>query len=242
MTGRRLIISMLIVLIVCGTAWWITAHWGFYLRILSVLWPIMVGFLVIMAILLEARWWLRFDPWYYQTGPTTCRERWQTCGADDEIRGAVQPVLNNDKWVGRESSEGFLIRRKSHWRHFGSRVFLALEDTDQGTAIRYEVRPLWTIPLLITIGPAFYFSRFRPLFVVSPFSWFLTPWVLLTVGFALAYYPWVARRAVRHMGRVKHIRRALARHGMRICETCGYDLFGHGEEHKCPECGTPFMD
>ena len=37
--------------------------------------------------------------------------------------------------------------------------------------------------------------------------------------------------------RLRHIRNGLARFNLRVCEECGYDLFGHEVLTVCPECG-----
>ena len=152
-----------LVFVVAVTTYWIATHWSYYRGILLGLWPLLVGFLVALATLLETAWWLRFDRWYYTAGPTSHREQWQTCGSDEQVREAIRPILDTDKWTGRESVEGFFIRRQSY-RRFGSRVCLRLEDTDQGTLVGYEVRPIWTVPLWLIAVAALFFSKFRVFF------------------------------------------------------------------------------
>ncbi len=238
MTRRNIIVLLVIGLIVAGTVFWIVYHWAYYLRILAGLWPLLVGFLVTVAALLEVVWWLRFDRWYYQSGPTVRCEQWQTSGSNDQVREAIRPVLNTKGWAGRESPEGFLIRRRGFWKRYGSRVCLRLEDTDQGALIRYEVRPLWTMPLWIIAAAALFFSPFRVFFFTPATSWFVTPCFCLLAVYAVAYYVWPAPYEAKRMARVKHIRRALAGYRLGVCEKCGYDLFGHSRKHVCPECGT----
>ena len=87
---------------------------------------------------------------------------------------------------------------------------------------------------------ALYFSRFRVLFVAPGTAWFTVPWSLLVLGWAVSYYVWLAPREARGMRRMRHIRRALAEFRLGVCETCGYDLFGHVEKSVCPECGAAF--
>jgi hypothetical protein len=237
-TRRNVIALVLIGLIVAGTVYWIASHWNTYGGILAGLWPLLVGFLVALVSLWEVAWWLRFDGWYYQFGPTIRCEQWQTCGTDDQIREAIRPILNTENWVGRETSAGFLVRREGFWRRYGSRVSLRLEDTEQGTAVRYEVRPLLTAPLWLLAVAALFFSPFRVFFFVPAIAWFATPCFCLLVIWVFVYYIWLAPYEAKRMARVKHIRAALAEYRLAVCEECGYDLFGHSEKLVCPECGT----
>ena len=128
-THRKLIALLLAALAGAVAVFWIMDRWPAGRTLLVVYWPLVLGCLVVAASLLEIAWWLRMHPWYYRTGPKVCGERWQTAGADDQLREAIRPVLNTDAWVGREASEGFFLRRMSLW-HFGSRVLLRLEDAD----------------------------------------------------------------------------------------------------------------
>ena len=229
--------ALLIVLVVVTTVWWITTHWSTYAPLLAMLWPLVVGFVVAIASFLEMSWWRRFDAWYYRTGPTVCREVWQTCGTLEQVTEAIRPVLDQEGWTGRETPARFFLRRRG-FRGFGSRVCLRLEDTHHGTAVVYEVRPLRMAPLWLGALAALYFSRFRVVFVAPGTAWFTVPWSLLVLGWAVTYYAWLAPREARRMKRMRHIRLALARFRLGVCEACGYDLFGHVESSICPECGA----
>jgi hypothetical protein len=230
---------MLIVIVVVATVYWVAGHWGTYARILAGLWPLLVGFLVVIASLLEVVWWMRFDGWYYQFGPTVCREQWQTSGTDEQIRESIRRILDTAGWVGRESPAGFSFRRAGFWE-YGSRVLLRLEETEQGTAVGYEVRPILAAPLWLPVAAALFFSPFRVFFFAPVISWLVTPVFFLLGVWAIAYYIWLAPREARRMARVRHIRQALAAYRLGVCEKCGYDLFGHSEKNVCPECGANF--
>jgi hypothetical protein len=234
-THRNVIAVVLIGLIVAGTAYWTARHWDTYAGILAGLWPLLVGLLVALASLLEVAWWLRFDAWYYRFGPKTSCEQWQTCGTGDQIRAAIRPALDAEGWIGQESSVGFFIRRASFWR-YGSRVSLRLEDTAQGTAVRYEVRPLLTAPLWLVAVAALFLSRFNVFFFNSAVAWIATPCFCVLLIWAVAYYPWLAPREAQRMARVRHIRAVLATYRLGVCEECGYDLTGN-VSGRCPECG-----
>ncbi len=237
MTRHRFIVLMLIGLIVAAGTYWIVGHWSAYRGLLVELWPIVVGSLVAVASVLEVVWWLRFDPWYYRTGPKICSESWQTSGRGEQLREAVRPVLTTGGWVGRESPGGFFVRRRGLWR-FGSRVSLHLEDTDQGTAVNYEVRPVLAAPLWLIFVASIVLSRFRVFLVVPIISWFIVPMLAFVTLHGIVYYVWLAPREAKRLARVGHIRRALARYRLGVCEECGYDLFGHSGAYVCPECGT----
>ena len=230
-------VVLLTVVIVVAAVYWIAGHWELYARLLAGLWPLVVNFLIIIAALLESAWRQRFDRWYYESGPAIRRERWQTSGTDDQIREAIRSVFHAKGWAGREYAEGFFIRRRTWW-NIGCRVLLRFEETDHGTAIRYEVRPLWQAPLWLAAVAVLFFSRFRVFFFVPALSWFMLPWAGLLIFWAVTYYVWLAPWEVRRLDRVKPIREALAAYRLGVCEKCGYDLFGHTEKSVCPECGT----
>ena len=59
-----------------------------------------------------------------------------------------------------------------------------------------------------------------------------------SVVIVFVIYKWIVPWDVARMGRLPTVRRALAPHGLLVCEPCGYDLFGHADANRCPECGS----
>lgn len=234
---KNIFVLGLIGLVVVSSVFWVVRHWSMYSKLLAETWPILVGFLVVVAMVLELKWWIRFDPWYYQTGPKIRNEEWQTSGTNDQIREAIRPVLNNREWTACESLNGFFIRRAGALR-FDLRIAIRLEDTDQGTLLRYEVRPILCVPLLLLFVGSIVGSWFRIFLFVPVVSWLIVPSLLFLFVYSIAYYLWLAPRKATRMARLAPIRSALAKYRMGVCEKCGYDLFGHLQKTVCPECGT----
>ena len=172
-----------------------------------------------------------FAGWYYRTGPAILRECWQTTAVDAQLRQAIRPLLGADGLVGRESAQGFCFRQRAATINAWTRIVLRIEETECGAALHYEIRPFYSMaPLTLPIawlaaaalgmGWLTLFSMFVPIVVV-----FVT-------------YKWIVPWDVARMGRLPTVRRALVSHGLLVCERCGYDLFGHTDAKRCPECGT----
>ncbi|MCZ6699899.1 MAG: hypothetical protein O7D94_13280 [Planctomycetota bacterium] len=108
---------------------------------------------------------------------------------------------------------------------------LRIEETERGTALHYEVRPFYSFaPLILPI--VFLAARILGMGALTLFS-AAAPIVVVFV-----IYKWIVPWDVARMGRLPSVRRALAVHGLLVCERCGYDLFGHSDANRCPECGT----
>ena len=78
----------------------------------------------------------------------------------------------------------------------------------------------WLVAATFGIGGLTLFSTAGPIVVV------------------FVIYKWIVPWDVARMGRLPTVRRALAPHGLLVCERCGYDLFGHTDANRCPECGS----
>ncbi len=184
-----------------------------------------------MALWFEAAAYYRFAGWYYRNGPAILRERWQTTADAAQIRQAVRVVLDADNLIGRESVDGFNFRQRTASVNSWTRIALRIEEAEHGAALHYEVRPFYSIaPLIIPIpwmifgasgitGGRIMFSAAAPVFLI------------------FAIYKWIMPWDVARIGRLRSVRRALARYGLRVCECCGYDLFGLTGGLRCPECG-----
>ena len=196
----------------------------------QVLLPLVALMLVMVVFAVETALYFSFNAWYYRTGPAVLRERWQTSGPVDQVRSAIRPSLRADGLVGRESREGFCIRQKTLGMNAWPRVLLRIEKSDRGAAISFEVRPYYTMALLIF--PLAWLAAGA--FGLGGFSAYLTVGVLVLV---VGIYKWIMPWDLKRINRLPGIRRALASYGLRICENCGYDLFGHDDPPRCPECG-----
>ena len=198
---------------------------------MNVLVPLVTLAVVMTVYLVEAAAYYRFSGWYYRTGPAVLRERWQTTAEDGQIRQAIRPLLGADELVGRESTEGFRFRQRAASINAWTRIVLRIERTERGAALHYEVRPFYSFaPLILPIawlaagtfgmGGLALFSVAGPIVIV------------------FVIYKWIVPWDVARMGRLPAVRRALARHGLLVCERCGYDLFGQTDGNRCPECGS----
>lgn len=198
---------------------------------LGILMPF-VTLLVTMAVYgVEVVAYYRFSGWYYRTGPAVLRERWQTTATVSQIRQAIRPLLSADNLVGCESSEGFRFRQVAVSINAWTRIDLRIEETSCGVALHYEVRPFYSmVPLILPLvwlsAAALGMGRETPYLAVG------------SIVIVFAIYKWILPWDVARMGRLPSIRRALARYGLRVCQQCGYDLFGHTDASRCPECGT----
>ncbi len=203
----------------------------FSTRIPDVLVPLVMLVVVMAAYFVEVAAYYCFAGWYYRTGPAILRERWQTVAVDAQIRRAIRPLLRADELVGRESAEGFRFRQRTVSINAWTRIVLRIEETERGAALHYEIRPFYsmaplTLPIVWLAAAALGMGRW------TLFSMFV-PIVIVFVT-----YKWIVPWDVARMGRLPTVRRALASHGLLVCERCGYDLFGHTDANRCPECGS----
>jgi hypothetical protein len=198
---------------------------------MNVLVPL-VTLVVFMAVyFVEAAAYYFFAGWYYRTGPAVLRERWQTAAVEGQIRQAIRPLLSADKLVGRESAEGFHFRQRAATINAWTRIVLRIEETERGAALYYEVRPFYSFaPLILPIA-----WLAASAFGMGGVTLFSAAGAIVVV---FVIYKWIVPWDVARMGRLPTVRRALAPHGLLVCERCGYDLFGHGDANRCPECGT----
>ncbi|MCZ6817304.1 MAG: hypothetical protein O7F76_11515 [Planctomycetota bacterium] len=198
---------------------------------MDILVPLVALLLVMVAYSVEAAAYYCFAGGYYRTGPAILRERWQTTAPADRIRETIRPLLSADQLVGRESAQGFHFRQRTASINAWTRIVLRIEETERGAALHYEVRPFYSFaPLILPtgwlaagvlgMGGLGLFSAAAPIAVV------------------FVIYKWIMPWDVARMGRLPSVRRALAVHGLLVCERCGYDLFGHSDANRCPECGT----
>ena len=198
---------------------------------MNVLVPLVTLLVVFGVYWFEVAAYYRFAGWYYRTGPAILRERWQTTAVDAQIRQAVRPLLGADELVGRESAEGFHFRQRAISINAWTRIALRIEETERGAALHYEVRPFYGFaPLILPMGwlSAASFGLGGQTFLVAGGS----------ILFVFVIYRWLVPWDVARMSRLPTVRRALAPHGLLVCERCGYDLFGHSDTNRCPECGS----
>ncbi len=189
------------------------------------------AFVLIMVVhVIEVSAYYHLSGWYYRRGPAILRERWQTRGSVDQVLGAVRAQLGADGLVGREVSGGFCFRQIAKSVNAWPRVFLGIEDTISGAAVVFAVRPFYSMGLLVF--PVVWLAVNA--FGVGNLAVHVT---VVGVVVVFATYRWILPWDVRRIGRLRTVRRALGSIGLRVCEACGYDLFGHDVDSSCPECG-----
>ncbi len=202
---------------------------------MHVLVPLVALGLAMVAYLVEVAAYYGFAGWYYRAGPAILRERWQTTAGDAQIREAIRPLLGADQLVGRESAEGFHFRQRAASVNAWTRIVLQIEETQRGAALHYQVRPFYSGALLIL-----------PIAWLAAGVFGMGGLTLLTgagsVVIVFVIYRWIVPWDIARMGRLRSVRRALAPHGLLVCERCGYDLFGHTPAARCPECGVSERD
>jgi hypothetical protein len=195
--------------------------------------PFLVSVVAFLLGLIETYLYYRFNEWYYRSGPAVVRESWQTKGSVEAVYRAVRPHLRADGMAGAERSAGFCLRQRWWVHNIWPRVWLGVEEAEEGAVLRFAVRPFCSftfglIPVAILMAAAV-----RRLVLVR-----LTLASLAAVLlFLLLYFTWLMRKNIAHIGRLRTIRQALASHGLHVCDRCGYDLFAHAPGSRCPECG-----
>lgn len=123
-------------------------------------------------------------------------------------------------WMSREEATEVEAERR---RMFGS----------GWTALRVVSQVFALAMVLLFIAVAKEAFRARGAGTVSSELFFAFTAVI--VGGALSWYDLRAYRR----DRVKQLRLALKRLGIRVCSRCDYDLRS-APDGRCPECGTPF--
>ncbi len=181
----------------------------------------------------EAMAYYRLMRWYYRAGPAIVHERWQTSADIVQVRAAIRPLLDTSDFVGRESSEGFCFRQRTASVNAWTRFMLRIEETECGVALHYEIRPFYSFILLFIPVLGLSASNFK-LGGLAVFS------VAGPTAFAVVFmiYKWIMPWDISRMDRLPIVRRALAPYGLLVCERCGYDLCGHTDARRCPECGS----
>jgi hypothetical protein len=143
--------------------------------------------------------------------------------------------LHADGLVGRQSPGGFCIRQETVSINAWPRIFLRIEKTNHGAVLRFEVRPFFAMALIFF--PIVWLTA--GVFGLGGILPYLAMGVLILL---VVIYKWIMPWDLRRIDRLPSIRRALAPFGLRICEHCGYDLFGHENPQRCPECGQTCGD
>ena len=197
----------------------------------NILLPLSAMIVTTLVYFVEAAAYYGFVGWYYRWGPAILRERWQTSGSVEQVRAAVRLHLIADGLVGRETRHGFFLRQTVASVNSWPRVVVRIEQAERGAALRFEVRPFYTMGLLIV--PIVWLGTSA--FGIGALTVNLT---IGLVGTLLAIYLWIMPWDMRRINRLPTIRRALTLLGLHVCEKCGYDLFGHADVSRCPECGT----
>lgn len=233
MSRKNVIILLLIVVIVADTVIRVVSDWKLYANTGN--WPLYFGFFVALLALLEAYFYWRFEGWYYRFGPKIRSETWRTAGRADEVCDAIRPYLVDKNVPARESAKGFMFRRPMYCFDTAYlRVFVRVGDTPAGAVIRYQVRPPYTIVLMLVFAVSLFFSAYGGL-------WFIRIVIWYQIGVTAVWVAWSIPRELKALARLRHVRRALARYGLKVCTQCGCDLVGQAESHLCPKCQAPLF-
>ena len=184
---------------------------------------IVVGLLVAELVLFVAN-----AHWYYAAGPVISRQTWQTGVDPGTAAAAVEEALAKTKLVWRRYDDTFIVRRP--WWHTSTypRVTLRVEAAGDGAAVVCEVKPFVTPALFGAYAAASQWS--------NPDSINLLLWGLLAFIVLMYVYFWLWE--LPRVRGVTEVRRQLAPIGVRVCQACGYDLYGLSDDARCPECGA----
>lgn len=187
--------------------------------------------LVLLLSLIECVLFFVFHAGYFRRGPTMVREEWQTNRPAAEVSRVIWKHLDADRLVGRERQGGFAIRQYALTTiNTYPRVWLSVRDGPHGAILTFEIRPF--LSMLVLPIPLLAAAALRLGVPLSTWSF-----VAFTLIYVILGYKWLLPYDVKRIGRLRSIRRALASMGLRICEKCGYDLFGTPDARNCPECG-----
>lgn len=166
--------------------------------------------------------------WYYRFGPAFHRSEWKSRISPTESYAAIERQARQLSLRVFAWGDTIGLRRK--WWQLGAYPRATIqfrEEADGGTLI-FEVRP-W-------IGMAL-FALAMPVLLVIPRLRHITTYsiILAVAAIVLCIYVGYWRREVRILSRAILGLNGL---GITLCPTCGYDLFGHEDGDRCPECGN----
>lgn len=163
--------------------------------------------------------------WYYQFGPVSQREEWQSSVPCDIAHSTLDKMLHAGELFGCRRGECYCFRQQGWTWGPLPRSVLTVIDSQPGAFLMHEVRPFlgflwWSLAVAGLIG-----------IVGHP---------VLAGGAALVivpYFHYTWRLNLDMWGRLRAVRRSLRSVGVYVCEHCGYDLHGLQPGTVCPECG-----
>jgi hypothetical protein len=192
----------------------------------KILYFVPVGLAVVAVVCSELVVYVRMTRWYFHWGPIAIGQRWQTRVGVQEAVAAVEKALEHSWLVWKKYDRSFAVRRPVWEPSTYPRICLRVEEDRNGAVVVYEVRPFVTMAPLVLMAllpPTTWYIAFA--------NWFVPAYVV--VGYTYFYL-----RESRRLRELDRVREALGEIGVRICPSCGYDLFGQVDGGVCPECGA----
>jgi hypothetical protein len=195
-------------------------------------WAVLLGGVILLLQLLgmvaELLVYLVMSRWYYLSGPTIVRHRWQTRMTPrmtpGEAVAAVEGALGGAKLAWRRYDTTFAIRRPWWEMSAYPRITLTIEAAPEGSALVVRVMPFVS-------GALFLYPAFIGIPKLLGFSLFL-------LGLCAAMYGYFFFWEMRRLPAIDRLREGLRKAGVRACGRCGYDLYGLAAGSACPECGA----